>query len=260
MGMSLAGLELAHVIYRSPTVTLCEFTYQAPYGSPEHRFDCDTIVFIRSGIFTIRVSEREALVDANYVVFGSEGDALVAMRGSKSTCTCTALRYSDRAQPFSRKVSLCAPSVYLAHARLVNAVRLARDGSEIDRAASRIVSAERSALPATPACEGQHARTVREIRALMNQSLSKPLSLFDLANRFYVSPFTVSRWFHAETGLPMRLYMQRLRLRRALTYILDEKRSLTAIAIELGFYDEPHFSKAFHAEFGIPPALALTTS
>jgi transcriptional regulator GlxA family with amidase domain len=99
---------------------------------------------------------------------------------------------------------------------------------------------------------------VAAIKELMSQSLSKPMSLLDIANRFYVSPFTISRWFHAETGVPLRLYMQRLRLRRALTYMLDEKRSLTAIAIELGFYDESHFSKAFHAEFGVPPALALT--
>jgi transcriptional regulator GlxA family with amidase domain len=46
-------------------------------------------------------------------------------------------------------------------------------------------------------------------------------------------------------------------LRKALNLILDGATGLTDIAMELGFYDEPHFSKSFQAEFGISPAHAL---
>lgn len=255
--MPLVAQELSHVIYRSPHVAICDVSYQAPYGPSEYRFENGTLVFVRSGIFTTRVSGRDQLVDANYAVFGSEGDALIALQASKTACTCTAIRYLGSARPFQRKAILCDSLAYLEHARLVNAARLART-SAIEQSASQLTSWGESASPEPQFGNEQHSHTVSAIKELMSESLSKPMSLLDLANRFYVSPFTISRWFHAETGVPLRLYMQRLRLRRALMYMLDEKRSLTAIAIELGFYDESHFSKAFHAEFGLPPALALT--
>jgi AraC-like DNA-binding protein len=215
-------------------------------------------VFIRTGTFVARIAERESVVDANYVLFGAEGDAVVAMNAAKTTCTCTALQYSGGVPAFPRKAALCAPRLYLIHARMLNAARLARAGSLVDQTASELVLNARDTSPKSPFDNEQHTRTVCAIKQLMNQSLSKPISLLELSNRFYVSPFTISRWFHAETGLSLRLYVQRLRLRRALIYMLDERRSLTAIAIELGFYDEPHFSKAFHAEFGLPPGIALT--
>jgi AraC-like DNA-binding protein len=256
--MPLATQELSHVIYRSPHLSICDVSYQAPYGPSEYRFENGTMVFVRSGIFTTRISGHELLVDANYVLFGSEGDALIAMQASKTACTCTAIRYFADTRASQRKAVLCDPSAYLAHARLVNAARLARTGSAIEQSAFELVSWGERTSPEPHAGNEQHSHTVSAIKELMSQSLSKPMSLLDIANRFYVSPFTISRWFHAETGVPLRLYMQRLRLRRALMYMLDEKRSLTAIAIELGFYDESHFSKAFHAEFGVPPALALT--
>jgi transcriptional regulator GlxA family with amidase domain len=34
---------------------------------------------------------------------------------------------------------------------------------------------------------------------------------------------------------------------------MHSRKNLTAIAIDLGFYDESHFSKSFRAEFGISP-------
>jgi AraC-like DNA-binding protein len=258
--MPLAGPDLARVIYQSSHVTVCDVGFQPPYGPREYPLRSGSAVFIRSGIFAARIAKREFIVDANHVVFGGDGDLLVAMNASRTACTCSAVIYSGAAETSLRYAALCAPSAYLMHARLVNAVRVARADSAIDGMASQLTSYATTHSPGEPLGNAEHTRTVCAIKELINESLSKPVSLFDLGTRFYVSPFTISRWFHAETGLALRLYMQRLRLRRALTYILDEKRSLTAIAMELGFYDEPHFSKAFHAEFGVAPAMALTTS
>jgi transcriptional regulator GlxA family with amidase domain len=139
---------------------------------------------------------------------------------------------------------------------LLNKARLACSDAAINEAAAALLS-ETTGTHYQLSPDVERAQIVSEIKTLLNQSLAKRIKLFELANRFYLSPFTVSRWFHWETGVPLRRYIQRLRLRRALTFMLDEKRSLTAIALELGFYDEAHFSKAFHAEFGTPPALAL---
>jgi AraC-like DNA-binding protein len=219
-----------------------------------------SVVFVRSGTFAAHLGKRTFVVDANYAVFGDDGDILEAVDGSKTSCTCTAIRFSGDAKVFSPLAVLCEPAAYLAQARLLNVVRFARGDTAIDDAAERLISLMSTMSQEAQCCDERHTRTVCAIKELMSRSLSKPLSLPELANRFYLSPFTISRWFHQETGVSLRLYMQRLRLRRALTFMLDERRSLTAIALELGFYDEPHFSKAFHAEFGVSPGLALTMS
>jgi transcriptional regulator GlxA family with amidase domain len=59
--------------------------------------------------------------------------------------------------------------------------------------------------------------------------------------------------FHREAGIPLRTYVRRLRLRNALARI-STARDLSQVALALGFFDQPHFTKAFRAEFGIAPS------
>jgi transcriptional regulator GlxA family with amidase domain len=141
---------------------------------------------------------------------------------------------------------------------LVHALRAGSPPEMLDNAAlaliCEVLSTEREAEPR------RHDRSymICAIKELVNQSLSKPVSLATLAKQFYLSPFAVSRSFHQETGISLRRYVQRLRLRKALILMLEQGTTLREIAAALGFYDEPHFSKAFHAEFGMPPGRALT--
>lgn len=257
--MTKSVQEFAHVLFQSPFVSICDVCCPTAFGGHEYALERDCLLFVRSGFFAARTGARRTLVDSNYIVWGSEGGTLRAMPSSKTSCTFTAIRYGEGAVPrYSRAVALCRPAAYLQHARLVNNARLANSPATIDAAAAALLF-EMTASPGEPCSAGDRAGTVSQIKELLNQSIAKRISLPELADRFYLSPFTISRWFHRETGLPLRRYIQSLRLRRALTFMLDEKRSLTAIALELGFYDESHFSKAFHAEFGMPPALALTT-
>lgn len=254
--------ELAHVIFRSPFVSICDVCCPTAFGEGAYLPERGSMVFIRSGFFAARVGERSLPIDSNYAIWCGDGDALSAMPSSKTACTCTVIRYSETALPkacSSTNVLLCGPAVYLKHARLLNAARLAQADTTVNDAATALL-AEIDASQREPSLSSEHPRPVPEIKELLNQSLTKRISLPELADRFYLSPFTISRCFHKETGLSLRHYIQRLRLRRALTFMLDEKRSLTAIALELGFYDESHFSKAFHAEFGTTPALALKAS
>jgi transcriptional regulator GlxA family with amidase domain len=62
-----------------------------------------------------------------------------------------------------------------------------------------------------------------------------------------------SRTFHAVTGVTVREFVASLRLDRASVLLRDSTLSLTTIALECGFYDLPHFDKAFRRRFGMPP-------
>jgi AraC-like DNA-binding protein len=78
-------------------------------------------------------------------------------------------------------------------------------------------------------------------------------SLPQLAAMAGMSRSHFSRTFHAVVGTPLRQYVGDLRLQRACALLTTSTLSLTAIAMECGFYDLPHFDKAFRRRFGTAP-------
>ena len=101
--MSLAGPDLSRLIYQSTHFSVSDVSYQASYGPSEYRLESGTMVFVRSGAFTARIGGREFVADANYMVAGSEGDALIAPQKSKTACTCSAIRYVTNEYAPARK-------------------------------------------------------------------------------------------------------------------------------------------------------------
>jgi AraC-like DNA-binding protein len=75
---------------------------------------------------------------------------------------------------------------------------------------------------------------------------SRELSLDRLIARTGYSHVHVNRVFKAETGLSLKFFLDTLRMQRAI-YCLrhEEAPNLQALAEELGFYDQAHFSKKF---------------
>ena len=253
-----------HVVYTSAFVSISDIrSNESLVDVVPYPLTAGTLVFIRSGLFVRRSGGESVTLDANYVLFGREGDYLCADGAAKEPCSCSVIRFADSSLFDNGSVSqgvyaLSTPTAYLGQTRLLNDVWLGRSEG-IDQAALAILSETIRSITTAYQSAGRHSETIRAIRQLVYQSLSQRVSLAEVGRRLYLSPFTVSRLFHRETGISLRRYAQRLRLRKALNLMLQGAGGLTDIAIELGFYDEPHFSKAFHAEFGIPPALTLVT-
>lgn len=89
---------------------------------------------------------------------------------------------------------------------------------------------------------------------LIDQNLQDPPALADVAHALGTSPFHLSRIFHRESGLPMRRYLDRSRLRAALERLAGGEKDLTGLALDLGYADHSHFSNAFRREFGMSPS------
>jgi AraC family transcriptional regulator len=62
-----------------------------------------------------------------------------------------------------------------------------------------------------------------------------------------------SHTFHAVAGMPLRDYVRDLRLKEANHLLLGSGLSITAVAVEAGFYDLPHFDKSFRQRFDMSP-------
>ena len=235
---------LERVVYKSSSTSVADVL---AYGSEEILVGAASVAFVRSGFFTER--GQSAIVDMNYVVAGGPDECLVG-GVSNHICACTIVTYAglDR-PPLPPGCSPTSSRAFFLHARLLTDARLHR--GDPDSEAQGLLYEMRGAVQAPHACA--HSHLVNEIRRLINEQPFKRVSLESLAHRFYMSPFSVSRVFHRETGMRLRDYTVRLRLRKALNLLIHSRKSLTGVAIDLGFYDEPHFSKAFRSEFGISP-------
>lgn len=95
------------------------------------------------------------------------------------------------------------------------------------------------------------------MRYIRTHLQDEDLSLEMIAKAHYVSPRTVIRAFSAREKTPMAMVWQERLL--ACRHALQDKRarSVSQVAMEFGFKDLSHFSRAFRQAFGYAPSSLL---
>lgn len=99
-----------------------------------------------------------------------------------------------------------------------------------------------------------HRHTVHEIETLLSQRVDDRLTLRGIAREVGLSAYHVCRLFRRVTGIRLHQYRVRLRVREALTDVVESSRSLTEIALDAGFSSHSHFTDTFHNEFNATPS------
>lgn len=94
-------------------------------------------------------------------------------------------------------------------------------------------------------------RTVEEI---LHARYCDPPSVREMATVADVHPVHLARTFRARHGCSIAEYVCRLRVEAACTALSSTVRSLSEIALDTGFFDQSHFTKAFHRVIGTTPA------
>ena len=64
----------------------------------------------------------------------------------------------------------------------------------------------------------------------------------------------LARSFRALFACPIGEYVRAVRLERAAQCLRESDRSPAQLATELGFFDQAHFTRVFHARCGVTPA------
>jgi len=79
------------------------------------------------------------------------------------------------------------------------------------------------------------------------------IGLEDAAGEAGLSPYHFLRVFSGVLGLTPHQYLLRSRLRRAARLLVDAERSVTDIALDVGFADLSNFVRTFHRAAGVSP-------
>jgi AraC family transcriptional regulator len=122
--------------------------------------------------------------------------------------------------------------------------------------ALHLLSTYAVAKPRLPLPRGKLSSTqLRTVVDFVQSHLDENLSIIALADQAHVSPFHFARKFRATIGVTPHQFLLRQRIHRAVCLIRAGKLSLAQIALESGFHDQAHFTRAFFRVLGVTPAM-----
>ncbi|HEY0739363.1 MAG TPA: substrate-binding domain-containing protein [Herpetosiphonaceae bacterium] len=94
---------------------------------------------------------------------------------------------------------------------------------------------------------------VRRAVAYIHTHYAEAITRDQLALYLGVSPDHLTASFRKEMGLTPIAYLNRYRISRAQTLLTESARSITEVALAVGFSDLTNFSRTFHREVGMTP-------
>ena len=95
---------------------------------------------------------------------------------------------------------------------------------------------------------------IRRSLTLMEETLTSPLSLPQIADKLHVSLSTLAHQFRNETGVTPGLTYRRMRIDKA-KQLLANGMNVTETSEQMGFENPFHFSRLFKQMEGIPPSI-----
>lgn len=99
---------------------------------------------------------------------------------------------------------------------------------------------------------GAEADRVALIVDFLRSDPGHDFTLEELAMMCDCTPFHLIRFFKKATGLSPHAYLVQLRLEQA-KYLLGQGQQIVDVALDLGFSDQSHLTRAFKTRFGLPP-------
>lgn len=98
----------------------------------------------------------------------------------------------------------------------------------------------------------QRIKPVLQVREFLQDCFSENVSLSHLGSLVGLSAFHLARLFTRQIGVPPHAYQTQVRLKKA-TNLLAAGWPIAKVALEVGYYDQSHFQRAFKKKFGITP-------
>ena len=95
--------------------------------------------------------------------------------------------------------------------------------------------------------------SIGQIQVFIDEHAGEALNLDRLADRAHLSKYHFARVFQEETGRSPWSYVLEARIRKAKALLLNDDLPLSQVALEAGFCDQSHLTKAFKKVEGKTP-------
>ncbi|PWH13866.1 MAG: ATPase [Anaerolineae bacterium] len=96
-------------------------------------------------------------------------------------------------------------------------------------------------------------RLVRQAMLFIHQNYAQPITRAEIARYINIAEDYLTFCFRQELGMTPIRYLQRYRIQQAKTLLKTSTRSISEIALEVGFSDSGYFTRLFHRETGLAP-------
>ena len=96
-------------------------------------------------------------------------------------------------------------------------------------------------------------RSLRRAREYVHAHFSENLTLARVARAAGVHPVYLGQIFRQEFGETLGEYLNHIRVRAAAAMLANSDLPLSAVAVDLGFYDQSHFTRIFRQLTGATP-------
>jgi signal transduction histidine kinase/AraC-like DNA-binding protein/ActR/RegA family two-component response regulator len=110
-----------------------------------------------------------------------------------------------------------------------------------------------TALECNRRLSAEAQRLVRKTMAYIHGHYAEPVSRVDLARHVALSEDYLTACFRREMGVTPITYLNRYRVHQARQLLTHTSKSVTEIALEVGFSDSGYFSRVFRREVGVSP-------
>jgi DNA-binding response OmpR family regulator len=100
---------------------------------------------------------------------------------------------------------------------------------------------------------GEAQRLVRKAMAYIHEHYPESISRKDIAQHVNIAEDHLTFCFRQELGTTPIKYLQRYRVNQARSLLLESNKTITEIALKVGFSDGSYFSRLFHRETGMSP-------
>jgi AraC family transcriptional regulator len=250
-------------------LTLAETEYASGLHVPAHAHDHGLCCLVLDGSFTERTGSRSADLKRGSLIFHPPDEPHshdFARGGGRCFNIQFGSQWVERMESFGLRQPGSPASLHRTKAGWL-AGQLYQEFRTEDSAS--LLSMEGFAL----ALLGEIARTVSPaerggakpgwlIRAVdhIHSHFLEPISLTELARKVDIDPSHLARTFREFYGCTMSDYVRGLRVEKARGDLISTEKPLSAIALELGFADQAHFSRIFKQLTGLTPGAFRRTA
>lgn len=101
--------------------------------------------------------------------------------------------------------------------------------------------------------KGSNAQSIAKVIKYINDDISKPLRIDDLAEIVNMSPSSLHHHFKKVTAMSPLQYQKQIRLQEARRLLLSEIAEAAEVAFKVGYESPSQFSREYARMFGLPP-------